>query len=94
MKDLKIGQIVRSKAGRDKTRHLAVVGFLPGRVLVADGRRHLLADPKTKNPAHLARTNTVLPAAALSNDQQLKRAMDDFEASIRPAGTEEDKKLV
>ena len=93
MKDLKIGQIVRSKAGRDKTRHLAVVGFLPGRVLVADGRRHLLADPKPKNPAHLARTNTVLPAAALSNDQQLAAAVEAFRQTAG-AGTEEDRKLV
>lgn len=94
MKDLVKGQLVCSKAGRDKTQYFAVVDFAPGRVLVADGQRYTLDDPKPKNPAHLAPTSTVLPAAALSNDQQLKRAMDDFEASIRPAGTEEDKKLV
>ena len=93
MKDLKIGQIVRSKAGRDKTRYLAVVGFLPGRVLVADGRRHLLADPKPKNPAHLAPARTVLPAAALSNDQQLAAAVEAFRQTAG-AGTEEDRKLV
>lgn len=93
MRELTIGQLVRSKAGRDKTRYFAVIGFdASGRALLADGARRTAAAPKRKNPSHLAPTRTVLPAAALSNDQQLKRAIEAFAA--RPAGTEEDKKLV
>ena len=49
MKDLKVGQIVRSKAGRDKTQYFVIVGFEQKRALVADGKRHLLATPKPKN---------------------------------------------
>ncbi len=92
MKDLVKGQLVRSKAGRDKTQYFAVVDFAPGRVLVADGQRYTLADPKPKNPAHLAPL-TVLPAAALSNDQQLADAVQAFRQAAG-AGTEEDRKLV
>ncbi len=94
MKDLKVGQIVRSKAGRDKTQYFVIVGFEQKRALVADGKRHLLATPKPKNLAHLAKTNTILPAAALSNDQQLKQAVEAFERTTCPTGTEEDMKLV
>lgn len=94
MKDLKQGQIVRSKAGRDKTQYFVIVGLEQKRALVADGKRHLLANPKPKNPAHLAITNTILPAAALVNDQQLKQAVEAFERTTCPTGTEEDMKLV
>ncbi len=94
MKDLMIGQIVRSKAGRDKTQYFVVVGAKQNRVMVADGKRHLLATPKPKNPLHLATTSTILPAAALSNDQKLKQAVEAFEQTTCPTGTEEDMKLV
>ena len=93
MKDLVKGQLVCSKAGRDKTQYFAVVDFAPGRVLVADGQRYTLDDPKPKNPAHLAPARTVLPAAALSNDQQLAAAVEAF-CQTAGAGTEEDRKLV
>ena len=83
MKDLTVGQIVRSKAGRDKTQYFVIVGFENNRVMVADGKRHLLADPKPKNSSHLAKTNTILPAAALSNDQMLKQAVQAFEANCK-----------
>ena len=44
------GQIVRSKAGRDKGLYLVVLAQAGDRVLVADGRRRLLSAPKAKNP--------------------------------------------
>lgn len=94
MKDLSVGQIVRSKAGRDKTQYFVVVRIEQSRAMVADGKRHLLATPKPKNLAHLAKTNTILPAAALSNDQKLKQAVEAFEQTTCPTGTEEDMKLV
>ena len=79
MKDLKVGQIVRSKAGREKTQYFVIVGIEKDRAMIADGKRHLLATPKPKNLSHLAGTNTVLPAAALSNDQTLEQAVQAFE---------------
>lgn len=94
MKDLKQGQIVFSKAGRDKKRCFAVTGYTGERVLISDGERYTTAAPKKKNPSHLAPTGEVLPAAALTTDQQLKRAIAAYIRTRRPAGTEEENKLV
>lgn len=53
--ELKVGDVVYSKAGHDAKKAYAVVGVgLPkGYVAVADGDKHLLSKPKIKNPKHL-----------------------------------------
>lgn len=51
--DLEIGQVVRSRAGRDKDKHYIVIGFEGERVLVADGRARTVKQPKKKNLRHL-----------------------------------------
>lgn len=54
MESLKPGQLVRSKAGRDKGKHYLVIKVLsPREVLLADGRRRPLSRPKKKNALHL-----------------------------------------
>ena len=83
--ELTRGQIVRSKAGRDKGLYLAVLAQAGGRVLVADGRRRLLSAPKAKNPAHLAPTLQVVGEESLGSDKLLSAAL----AAAFPAqGTE------
>ncbi len=60
--DMKIGQVVRSKAGRDKGAFLAVYQIVDEQyVLLVDGDRRTLSRPKKKKVKHLARTNTVIP---------------------------------
>jgi len=51
--ELKIGQVVKSRAGRDKGKHYLVVGLEGNWVLLANGRCRLLGKPKKKNPKHL-----------------------------------------
>ena len=72
------GQIVRSKAGRDKGLYLVVLAQAGDRVLVADGRRRLLSAPKAKNPAHLAPTLWVLGEEALGSDKLLSTALAEY----------------
>ncbi|MEW6032583.1 MAG: KOW domain-containing RNA-binding protein [Bacillota bacterium] len=56
---LRVGQLVRSRAGRDAGRYFLVVGVKgQGEVMVADGRLRRVARPKKKNIKHLE----VLPA--------------------------------
>ncbi|NLY37689.1 MAG: RNA-binding protein [Firmicutes bacterium] len=56
MEELKPGQLVQSKAGRDKgSYYLVIKAAEPGRVLLADGRRRTLNRLKKKNIAHLQR---------------------------------------
>lgn len=48
-----IGQLVRSKAGRDKGSDLVVLRVENGYVYVADGKRRKLENPKKKKLRHV-----------------------------------------
>ena len=73
------GQLVRSKAGRDKTRTLAV---LEGEMLLlADGNLRKVGDPKRKKAKHVAPTTTVLANELLKSDQQLSDAIAAYDAA-------------
>jgi len=59
--DLKIGQIVKSKAGRDKDRVFIIYQILDEQyVLVCDGDLRKLSSLKKKKVKHLVIYNTVL----------------------------------
>lgn len=61
MNDLQLGQVVRSKAGRDKGRVFVVVGRVDEQhVLIADGDLRKIEKPKKKKYKHLQRYNEVL----------------------------------
>ena len=56
-----IGQLVFSKAGRDKGHYYLIydLDYVNGRVFLIDGRKRNFENPKIKNPLHLQKTNTV-----------------------------------
>lgn len=56
-----IGQLVYSKAGRDKGHYYLIYALdeARGRALLVDGRKRNAENPKVKNPVHLQKTNTV-----------------------------------
>lgn len=59
--DLRIGQIVKSKAGRDKNRVFIISQVLDEQfVLVCNGELRKLSSPKKKKVKHLVIYNTVL----------------------------------
>ena len=68
------GQLVRSKAGRDKTRTLAVLAVEEQMLLLAD-------NPKRKKKQHVAPTTTVLENELLKSDQQLRDAIRAYDAA-------------
>ncbi|NMP37804.1 MAG: hypothetical protein GX051_06720 [Clostridiales bacterium] len=78
--ELKIGSVVRSKAGRDKGSFLVVVSLCEqnGYVNVCDGKERPLERPKRKNACHLAVTNTVLPPEDTAANHRLKKALNAF----------------
>lgn len=56
MEDLKPGQLVRSRAGRDRGEHYLVIKVIgPREVLLSNGRSRSLSRPKKKNVIHLQR---------------------------------------
>ena len=75
------GQLVRSKAGRDKTRTLAVLAVDGPTLLVADGDLRKLDNPKRKKMQHVAPTTTVLENELLKSDQQLRDAIRAYDAA-------------
>jgi len=56
---MKIGQIVISKAGRDRGVVFVVVGIDGEYVLLADGKTRRLENPKRKKDKHIQPTNFV-----------------------------------
>ena len=73
-----IGNVVFSKAGRDKGRFMVVVGLKEDGLLVADGKERPLDRPKLKNPKHLQKTNTILEKEQYSTNKSLRRALSAF----------------
>lgn len=54
MEDVTLGQIVHSRAGRDKGRYFIVVGIIDSNyVLIADGDLRKISSPKKKKLMHL-----------------------------------------
>jgi len=49
----RIGQIVRSIAGHDKSELFCVVGQRDGYLLLANGKQRKAASPKLKKPGHV-----------------------------------------
>ena len=78
--DLVKGTLVRSKAGRDKTRTLAVLDVDGQMLLLADGSTRPIAKPKRKKRRHVAPTTTILESELLKSDQLLSEAIAAFDA--------------
>ena len=78
------GQLVRSRAGRDKTRTFAVMAVEGQMLFLADGSLRSLNKPKRKKRKHVAPIATVLPADCLQDDQKLRQAIADYDA-VSPA---------
>ena len=77
--DLLIGQIVRSKAGRDKGLCFVVYDTVDANyVLLVDGDLRKIANPKKKKNKHLQPFNTVI-----EEFEQLKEQIDFNDAFVR-----------
>ena len=74
------GQLVRSKAGRDKTRTFAVLDVEGGMLILADGIHRSVDRPKRKKIRHVAPTATVLGNELLKSDQPLSDAIKAYDA--------------
>jgi ribosomal protein L14E/L6E/L27E len=77
------GQVVFSKAGRDKGTAMIVLEVRGEFLLLADGRRRGIGNPKRKKAKHVQHTNTVVSLAP-----QCGRALQDADIRkhLREAG--------
>jgi len=61
MNDFKVGQVVRSTAGRDKGHFMVVVEVVDENfTLVCNGKLRKVSNPKKKKIKHLAKTNHIV----------------------------------
>lgn len=72
---MKTGQIVLSKAGRDRGEFLIVVGVDRNGIYVADGKQRPVEKPKRKNPKHLSATNQFLSEGSFATNKAARRAL-------------------
>lgn len=78
-----IGNIVCSKAGRDKGYFMVVVKSENGFVYVCDGKERPLERPKRKNLKHLQLTATVLETDSFKTNKSLKKALAIYRDTAR-----------
>ena len=71
--DLAVGQVVKSRAGRDKGRIFLILNVIDGEnVLIVDGDLRKLDNPKQKKLKHLIIYNTVLPDLKYKLENKIK----------------------
>lgn len=75
---LEKGSVVRSLAGRDKDRLLAVMEVTDKAVFVCDGKERPLENPKCKNPRHLCDTGMHIELHAADSNKALRKALAGF----------------
>ena len=79
---MKIGQIVYSKAGRDKGKALSVISSNDSKIFVVDGKERPLERPKLKNPKHLELTDYCLKMEEYRSNKALKSALKRYQTKI------------
>lgn len=78
------GQVVYSRKGRDVQRPYVVLAVepetrsQPQRAMLCNGSKWPLAAPKLKNVRHIQPTGTLLPAAQIQTDTDIKTALKPF----------------
>jgi ribosomal protein L14E/L6E/L27E len=71
--DITVGQVVKSRAGRDKGNIFLVLEIVDeDHVLIVDGDLRKLDNPKKKKIKHLTVYNTVLPELKYKLDNDMK----------------------
>lgn len=85
--EVMVGQLVRSKSGRDKGRYFLIYRVSPdgGFILVVDGDKRGINNPKKKNLRHVQVTNTIVREFAeqvaggiIPRDQDVRRYLKEF----------------
>lgn len=73
--EIKVGSVVRSKAGHDSDGFFAVINIKENFVYICDGKERPIEKPKKKNVKHISVTNTVLDIEDMETNRKLKKAL-------------------
>ena len=72
-----LGRVVRSVKGRDKGMYFAVIGEDENYLVLADGKKRRLENPKHKKPKHVEIQNILLEEVLCGKltDKELRQAI-------------------
>ena len=76
------GQVVISKAGRDKGYLMAVSDYDGTNVYVCDGKERRIKTPKKKNPCHIEITGLTIGEERMRSDSALRKALAKIRSEI------------
>lgn len=79
---LERGNVIRSSAGRDKGRLLAVMQVSEKLVTVCDGKERPVDRPKSKNIRHIEYVGASIKEDELATNRMLKKALARLDAEI------------
>lgn len=79
---MEVGQVVISKAGRDKNLFMVLVSFDENSCFVADGKERPLERPKLKNYKHLIFTENCLTEKDIKSNRSLRAALKKYKQQI------------
>lgn len=79
---MQIGQVVRSKCGRDTGKYFVVVGKENEFVLLADGSLRKVEAPKKKNSKHIQITRFCLPTTAFTDADKKTLSNSEIRRSL------------
>ncbi|NLT95727.1 MAG: RNA-binding protein [Clostridia bacterium] len=82
-RELKKGQLVKSRAGRDKDKYYLVLDWDHEFVYVVDGNTRRLQNPKKKNVRHLWYTDKVAGVINSRLEEGLKITNADIRQALR-----------
>lgn len=84
--EIRLGSIVRSRAGHDKDRFYAVLELDKDSCVIADGKLRRVEKPKRKNLKHVAATGGMISIEPLPTNRELRRALFPYNyGDQRPA---------
>ena len=70
------GLVVISKAGHDKRDLFVVLNFDGKNVIICDGKRRKLENPKSKNEKHLILTSKKLDEESMKSNSSIRKALN------------------
>ena len=76
--NLQIGDVIVSKAGKDKDSYFCVVDLKDSYCFLRDGKIHKLEKPKRKKIKHVQNSPFKLQSEALQVNKHLKKAIDSL----------------
>ena len=76
--NLQIGDVIVSKAGKDKDSYFCVVDLKDSYCFLRDGKIHKLEKPKRKKIKHVRKSPYRVQSEALQVNKHLKKAIDSL----------------